>query len=537
MRYDKLPQNARAVIWCAVSTTRQAADDRASMDEQERWALEVCHKFGWQVVDVMRVPGHSRNYKDLNTLASDARGKGIDAFDRLIAHLEKADFDVFICRDANRFARRASLLHYVVESIIEDCGAVIYSQHDGWVDSSNAAGFAAMKGYSTTQDIQWMRNGTALGKEKLIKNGIPASGIMSSSHKRVRDTNTGKTTAIVLNDEMLDFYTHVGTLLLAGIPWSRMGRELYTRWGMTPPNGKFYCTSAIYYRLYNPIIWGNLATGRTKHRVGEWVFYDHPSKPPDLFIEYGVTPPVYNGKTARDVRDELKRRLEIRGKRHPSSGYRFLGICDCGVCGHNMVVASTKAPKHGVNHETYPRYQLTDTGRLHWGLTCQYRYHKTIDGNICTGNSIKQVALEKFFTELIYYMLDGKQLSDYFQHPDAPVNEPNIEQVASQIKRAREQIRLLIRKQSQAPESVQDIYQGEILHLSDQIENLEMSIRYLEASRADTDPIQAYINSDMRVEDLWELSDLEINQLLTGLMGDYRLIILGNEVVGMKLMC
>ncbi|MCU0479971.1 MAG: recombinase family protein [Anaerolineae bacterium] len=226
-KYSQLPPNARAIIWCAVSTTRQAGEDRASMDEQEAWALDMCRQNGWQVVDILRVNGHSRNYKDLNTLASDARAKGIDAFDRLITHLNKADFDVFICRDANRFARRASLLHYIVESIIYDCHAVIYSQHDGWITEDNMAGFAALKGYSIEKDMQWIREGLSMGRKRLFERGMPVSGNTPLSHKRVRNERTGKGIGIVVNEESKLLYERIGTLLLEGLSWDEVGKELY----------------------------------------------------------------------------------------------------------------------------------------------------------------------------------------------------------------------------------------------------------------------------------------------------------------------
>src|SRR6185369_5529300 len=119
------------------------------------------------------VPGHSRNYKSLDKLAADARADGIAAFDQLIEHLENCDFDVFVCRDANRFARRASLLHYIVESIIEDCGARIYSFNDGWVDATNADIFAMVKGYSTSKEIKDIVEKARRGKDRLTERGLP----------------------------------------------------------------------------------------------------------------------------------------------------------------------------------------------------------------------------------------------------------------------------------------------------------------------------------------------------------------------------
>src|SRR4051812_40175169 len=105
----------RAVIWCAVSTKVQASDELASLPDQEANQRALCVANGWQIVDVLRVPGHSRRYIDIHKLAAHARAEGVDAFDRILDLWEREAFDVLICRDGNRFARTQSLHAYFVE--------------------------------------------------------------------------------------------------------------------------------------------------------------------------------------------------------------------------------------------------------------------------------------------------------------------------------------------------------------------------------------------------------------------------------------
>src|SRR5262249_44956968 len=95
----------RAVIWAAVSTIDQADDHKSSLDTKITDSPAIADKNGWQVVDTIRIEGHSRNYRTLAKLAEAARTKNEKGFDRLIQHFNACSFDILICRDANRFAR------------------------------------------------------------------------------------------------------------------------------------------------------------------------------------------------------------------------------------------------------------------------------------------------------------------------------------------------------------------------------------------------------------------------------------------------
>ena len=116
----------RSIIWTAVSSRAQNEPDKISLPQQESDSRELAQKNGWQVIDVMRVPGHSRRYIDFHKLAADASQSGIDAFQKLEAHWDAQDFDVMVVLDGNRFARTQALHAYIVERTIK-IGARIYS--------------------------------------------------------------------------------------------------------------------------------------------------------------------------------------------------------------------------------------------------------------------------------------------------------------------------------------------------------------------------------------------------------------------------
>ena len=59
----------RAILLAAVSAKDQAEDDKFSLDAQVSDGMAAAAKNGWTVTDVIRIEGHSRNYRTLAQLA------------------------------------------------------------------------------------------------------------------------------------------------------------------------------------------------------------------------------------------------------------------------------------------------------------------------------------------------------------------------------------------------------------------------------------------------------------------------------------
>lgn len=99
----------RALVLCSVSTVAQAKDDKVSMQQQEADGLAVCAREGWDVADVIRIPGYSRSFYTLAELVDAATADGELGPAKLQAHINARDFDVLVARSTNRFGREQSI--------------------------------------------------------------------------------------------------------------------------------------------------------------------------------------------------------------------------------------------------------------------------------------------------------------------------------------------------------------------------------------------------------------------------------------------
>ncbi|MBZ0279388.1 MAG: recombinase family protein [Anaerolineae bacterium] len=518
----------RAIIWCAVSTVAQAnEEEKYSLPSQEADARAVCEKEGWQIVDVLKVPGHSRNYKSLDKLASDARIKGIQAFDQLIEHLENCDFDVLICRDANRFARKASLLHYIVESIIEDCGARIYSLNDGWVDATNADIFAMVKGYETSKQIKWLRDAAARGKDKLVENGLPTGSRIPISHTRVRDPVSGRDMGLVLNEALKPFWIDVATLILEGIAWNKMGLELYRRWGHVAHDGLPHRSTNLYETLHNPWFWGHSARLHTRHpeQHGQWVFNEAVPLPEGIKVARHKAPAVYTDELAERIKAELTRRMDIRGRANSFDTYKFSRIARCGECNGSMSVCV----KHGRRR----------------GLLCGKASKLGLHGErLCyQTRMIAEEKLQPIVHTMLETMLSGKTpdiMQPHNQKSEAA--QARLANMETEITAAGTQMRTLIVEQSKAPEAAQPYYREQIQTLAQRIEILKQnhsSLKHSLLSEARAIEVQKRTLEEIRgitLDGFWECPDREINQYLRRLLGNKRLVVRDTDVTGMIVM-
>lgn len=514
----------RAIIWAAVSTTAQAdEDEHYSLAAQEADGRALCAKEGWQIVDVLRVPGHSRDYKTLEKLAADARARSIDAFDKLIAHFEACDFDVFICRDANRFARSPSLLYQIVEYIIDDCQARIYSFSDGWVDSSNADMFALIKAYSTRKEMRWIRDMGIRGKDKAAERGL-IPHVIPLTHVAIRDPASGRQIAIETNEGLRRLWDDLAELILAGTGWQSIPRELAAR-GHVTDSGRQFAHSYLYKLVYSPVTWGHTArrwgyqsTGR--YHYGPWA-YDESEAPPDGVLVFRNTiPPLWAGELAERLKVELRRRRDMVGGRRPSNTYRFSGLILCAGCHRSMLLRVVVGKRVGLLCPTHAQRRYT-------GVDCP---------NV---RLLRDDYIQAFFDERMRAALD-EGLPDILA-AQKPANSPNYtaQLAAAEADRAAlvKQVERLISEQAAAPDELQPIYRDQLKAHADRLNALTNEVRRLQARAAEVTTATAAqarelsAIRDMTLDAFWKLPDREINQRLRAMMGSWRFLARDGEIV------
>ncbi len=104
-------QKLRAVVLCSVSEPKQDYEGKESLPSQEREGLAAAEQLHLDVVAVLKVPGFSRDYIDINESAEDMAKPPMNctAMRELLSLMKNRGYDVLTCRDANRFGRTQML--------------------------------------------------------------------------------------------------------------------------------------------------------------------------------------------------------------------------------------------------------------------------------------------------------------------------------------------------------------------------------------------------------------------------------------------
>lgn len=519
----------RAIIWAAVSTRPQAEDEKFSIPRQIEDAEMVCYEKGWTIVDRLIVSGHSRNYRDLHTLAHDARKAGIDAFEKLIAHMERRDFDVIICRDANRFARRASLLHWLVEMLIEECGAAIYSLQDHlWVDEDNADMWATMKGYTSRVEIKWLVKATKAGLQRRVERGLTTTKV-PFSHKIVYNESR-KPEKLVVDESKRRLFNAVFEIVVEQqCAWSNIEKRLASDYGIYWDDGQPYGEGTMFKMLHRPITWGGASGGRASRGVnnkiqwdyGTWTFDPSVQPPASVSIIWGAVEPVYTGEQSERMRAELWRRKNVKGKR-PRVRQAFSGLIVCGECGLCFVCRGNRSHV---------------TGNLI--ITCmgcnRASFKPRSEGKCRNAKTIKMEYVKDYINRLLYMMIDSDSI-DVAAEGIAPENV-NISLLQKEIEEAERRLSNLIRLQVQAHAAAQSAYQVQINETAQQIETLKAALKtqeYRDTQSAQRKQASQKALNAIRdiIDTFWVLPSPTINQHLHRLFGNRRLVALNGSIVG-----
>ncbi|HEX3052216.1 MAG TPA: recombinase family protein [Aggregatilineaceae bacterium] len=518
----------RAIIWAAVSTAPQAnEDEKVSLPKQESDARALCDRNGWSMVEVLKVPGHSRHYIDIHQAASDMREQGIVAFDRLLDHWRLKDFDVLIVRDGDRFARTQTLHSYVTESTIQ-MGARIYSLTDGWIDETNYRLWIAMGGYRAASDIDRLVKARKAGMDKRAQRGLPTSSGLLWSHLLIRDSN-GNAQKVIVDPAKRRLLDDLADVVIEGVSWPKVGKELYTRFGHVNNSGKAFGTTQMYQALHNPTFWGNNARYfnskkyPNRERKGLWCFDPDIPAPEGVVIFYGTHEPAYTGEVAAKVQAELRRRRGIQGNTRPNRTHRFTGLLICAECGYNLTIT----------------YSSEAHDRMYW--RCNSKYNERQSAAACSQNKfIRDDAVFAVIDDLLHQMIDLRDLRPFESDTPPNADSQHITLLENEIATLEGQLQRLIMKQASIEdESLWNAYDAQILATNDRLKIMraDLHARRLRqpSSAVRQEQERAYRDiADMTVEQFWRRSSTEINQYLHRLMGGRRFLVYNGQIVRIR---
>jgi DNA invertase Pin-like site-specific DNA recombinase len=522
-----LPSQKRAVIWKAVSSRPQAEEEKVSLPEQERLAREWCEANGYDVVRILEVPGYSRRESDVVSVLEDYAEQGIYAYHDLRKMWQNHDFDVLVAYSHDRLGRSNTLHSWVMECIVMYGMQLFLIADGGFVDLEDFRYKLAIGGMMAATPIDRLVRASAAAKDKLTMQGLPIGGMIPISHKRVRDTQSGKTLRLELNEDMLPLFDNLATLLLEGVAYNFLSEELYRRYGHLAPDGKLYRHNQFFDLLYTPAFWGHMAKGYSTasnngNMRGAWVFDETVPAPAGVVVARNVVPAVYTGELAEAIKAEIYRRMAMTGNRKPDDTYRFSGLFICGVCGSGMSAKSK------------PGY-----GRR--GLICSRSFSRTVEKNCTENKLVTHKYLQSEMDRLLRQLVEGttpdifkaeKQEDDALQRLNA---------LRGQIQNLEQRLATLINEQSSAPNAARPIYRQQIERLSEQYERLNEESLTLQRKIEE----EAYVTreeirtiDDLRkltLECFWKLPDREINQWLLRLMGKRKFVIINKQIVDVAL--
>ncbi len=349
----------RALIWGAVSSKRQAAIDKVSIERQLELGRQHAAKWNMTVVGELVVPGETRSIALYDRAARAVKGYYVDeqgnrhecfVYAKLLelVEAEPRPFDVLIFLDRSRLGRKASLSMTVIE-ICEEVGIKPYDIESP--PSTMALGknyeerlIGAFRSVGAQREVEQLTERTQSGISKRVQDGFFSNrvpwGYVAQYEKR---TVVGYTVDQAIIDTVLLIYD----LYEEGQGTDKIAEHL-TAQGIPSPSGQdFWYSGAV-----REII------GKAMTYAG---FVEWHSKDGYICVR-GKHPAVISEARAKAILAERSERRAAR--RSVGSVYRYSRMCRCAICGGKICVRAGNDFKRGKNY-TFERYVC----RHHGGAT------------------------------------------------------------------------------------------------------------------------------------------------------------------------
>ncbi len=349
----------RAVIWAAVSSKVQATDDKISLAYQEEQGRIWAEANGYTVIDVLRVPGHSRREADILTLFEDYDALGVSAYRDIRRYWQSRTLDVLIAYSPDRLGRAQTLVSYVIENVVQS-GAVVHLLQGGTIDASNYRMAIAFSGAQAAGEVHKFAERSIAGRKKAIADGKYAAGTVPQWFIPVRDAR-GVLISLQFNEDYRPLFDTLAELLLEGIPYGKIELELAKRGFTHPTTGKPYVQAFFAAVLRRSTTWGHIRFGDSSKNTRElWQIEEGHPVPAGIVIHYNAHTPVYTGEQAELVLGEIKRRMLKNGRASTKDKW-WRGLVYCDVCKYHLVSYDLTTK---YNHYEYANCGRTKTAKL-----------------------------------------------------------------------------------------------------------------------------------------------------------------------------
>jgi hypothetical protein len=503
-----------AVVWAAVSSQVQTADDKVSMGEQETAGRAWAEANGYTVAAVLRVPGFSRSEADIVDALDGFRRQGVTAYDDLRAYWKRGGLDVLVAYNHSRLGRSSTLHAYVIENTIR-AGASVYLIQGGWVQEDGYRFQIALGGVTATTDMDRLVKARRVALPARAARGLPSTGRVPWWMEAVRNER-GRLTAVRPNEAARPIVDMIVDRYLAGQGLDSISHELQAA-GVRAMSGGVLSVTVLRWILRSPAFWGHTAIcrGVLRDNLGRWA-WDVTVDPPDNIRVYRNThEPFLTGERGERMAAELTRRNK-RHRAYKAKTHRYGGLLLCMTCGNVMTYnAQTNA------------YQCRANKRRGYAIDCHKR-----------PRSIPVATLDAWFVGLLYRVVELGE-DDALRPPDRRDQlTTEADDAAGMVRSLEVQIAALIRRQVAAPDSLADMYSRELASLAAQRDDATKRERRARAM-LQADAAQPHVTGldAIRAAGLgrfWQLPNPRQNQLLHQVLGDSMVLVDQPHVYGLR---
>lgn len=332
------------VIWAAVSTDEQAADDKFSLDNQVELSRRHAQAKGWrEAADPYIVPGESRT-KYVNL--SDAE-RAIPQLKQLLDDAQAGKFNVVVCYEYDRFRE---LLDPVARTLAF-FGVQLYSVNQpiepqspsSFTPYSNDSEFIlrGMNQIISRAAIANLRRKYFSEMPKRVQVKGLHSGALPWAYKKPAGRETDPNVVPVLDADLVPHLLMMKNMLLAGRSTYQIVAEL-ERLGVPPPKTYLrksdrtnWDATTVRRILTNPYYAGFVRWGVTKTqtnlREGKISRINRPAE--QVIIAKGVHEPVWDDATLYAIQAEIDRRAPSH-RGHTTR--QLTGLLQCSICGATL---------------------------------------------------------------------------------------------------------------------------------------------------------------------------------------------------------
>lgn len=322
------------VIYCRVSSPKQAAEDKASLDEQERHGRAKAAELGLRILYVQRDAE--------SAWVLEARSK----FAQVLADAQAKRFGVLIVDRMNRFTRAEDIGDYfTVQNRLDDLGIRVIFSTRTYEDSPTGQLQKAIDAYVSGQEqynrrmqsMQGKRHRVALGRP--MPGGNPLYGYQWADPKKTRlIIDPGPAQEIVRR--IWRTYLHADHPTLRGIAMTLNNEGVptpKTYFGVRGQN-RHWTAETIREVLLNEVYWGG-TNGKVK------TFLESKENAPTEIPAYA--PPYVTPEEAEIVHNRMRMNQRYAKRRRATDWNVLLygGMARCGLCGGALAVHPDRHPR------------------------------------------------------------------------------------------------------------------------------------------------------------------------------------------------